>query len=232
MAPTFTTDDASDVHDVLLPGAHTPAVDSIVCRSTPRDHAGCVSREGRAVQRESEARAGSLGGRNVMEVDPRRQFRLPCSCEGVGVYFVPGPDEVPSQLHLLSWKAAGEVEVGVDECDPHQSVSRPWQPSAVMAALRKNQPISPMGTQVTNDRALLDSCGFRSRGDVRPTSTHADVGQHPRGSKLGPGGPLEVGPPHRGATAGLGNPARSEASPWRRLIPSHQYSFVQGVLAR
>ena len=36
-----------------------------------------------------------------MEVDARRQFLLPCSCEGVGVYFVPGADEVPGLLRLL-----------------------------------------------------------------------------------------------------------------------------------
>src|SRR6266496_1952490 len=33
-----------------------------------------------------------------------------------------------------------------------------------------------------------------------------------------------------GGGGGLGNPARIAASLWRRLMPSHQYSFVQLVL--
>jgi len=75
------------------------------------------------MQRVPEAGGGSLGGRNIVEVNPWGELRLPRSCEGIGVYLMPGPDEVPSQLYLLPRQAAGEVEVGVDECD---SQGQPW----------------------------------------------------------------------------------------------------------
>src|SRR6266487_927149 len=89
--------------NVLVPGAHPSAVHNVVCRSIIRDHPGCVSGEGGGMQRVPEAGAGSPGGRDIM----------------------PGPDEVPSQLHLLPRQAAGEVEVGVDECDSQRSAFGP-----------------------------------------------------------------------------------------------------------
>ena len=73
------------------------------------------------MQRVPEAGAGSLGGRDVVEVNPWGEFRLPRSREGIGVHLMPGPYQVTSQLHLLPRQAAGEVEVGVNERDSQRS---------------------------------------------------------------------------------------------------------------
>jgi hypothetical protein len=75
------------------------------------------------MQRPPEGGVGSLRGRDVVEVNPWGEFRLPRSCEGIGVYLMPGSDEVTSKLHLLPRQAAGEVEMGIDECD---SQRQPW----------------------------------------------------------------------------------------------------------
>jgi hypothetical protein len=122
IAPTFATYDASDVHDVLLPSAHAPAVHSIVCRSGSRDHHGCVSREGGEMQCPPKMGAASLKSRDVVEVNSCGELWDPRRCEGIDVYLVPRPDEVSSQLYLLPRQAPSEVEVGVDECDSHGQV--------------------------------------------------------------------------------------------------------------
>jgi len=77
------------------------------------------------MQRVPEAGAGGPGGRDIVVVNPWGELRLPRSREGIGVNLMPGPDEVPSQLHLLPRQAAGEVEVGVDECDSQRSAFGP-----------------------------------------------------------------------------------------------------------
>jgi hypothetical protein len=77
------------------------------------------------MQRPPEAGAGNRRGRDIVEVNPWGKFRFPRSCEGIGVHLMPGPDEVTSQLHLLPRQAAGEVEVGVNECDSQRSALGP-----------------------------------------------------------------------------------------------------------
>jgi hypothetical protein len=175
MAPTFATDDASDVHDVLLPGAHAPAVDRIVCRSILRDHPGCVSYEGGAMQRVPEAGAGSLEGWDVVEVNTWGKFRLPRSCEGIGVYLMPGFDEVPSQLHLLPRQAAGEVEVAVDECDSQGSALGTGQPRAVVARMPQDHPSRRWQVGIDGGHTIEGGIESRRR---RPQSAGDDWPSH------------------------------------------------------
>jgi hypothetical protein len=54
---------------------------------------------------------------------------------------MPGSDEVTSKLHLLPRQAAGEVEMGIDECD---SQRQPWAGGS-LTLLRLGHKISQDG---------------------------------------------------------------------------------------
>jgi hypothetical protein len=71
-----------------------------------------------------------------------------------------------------------------------------------------------------------DEPSRHSQRTIRGLSRDRSVvkGSHPEESVLGRYEARKTG--------AFGNPASIEASLCRRLIPSHQYPFVQGVLAR
>jgi hypothetical protein len=96
-------------------------MNNVVLASILLEHLGRISSEGRNVEREPNPGCGYSCRRDLVNRRAGRELRAAVRTVEVKVHVVTSREQISSEFDLLTRKASSEVEMRVDECNPHSA---------------------------------------------------------------------------------------------------------------